>query len=142
MQDQNKDENKSQLENKKISILFVDDDKFLLDLYSLKFSSNNFDVHIALSSEDALKTLKDGFIPDVMLLDVVMPSMNGVELLTVLRKENIAKDSVIIMLTNQGTPEDIALVKKLNVAGYIVKATTLPTEVLSEVQNIYSKFKK
>lgn len=131
-----------QTKNQKISILFVDDDKFLLDMYSMKFSSNNFDVHIALSSEDALKMLKDGFTPDIMLLDVVMPSMNGVELLSTIRKENISKDSVVIMLTNQGSPEDIALVKQLNVAGYIVKATSIPGEVLSEVQSIYSKIKK
>jgi DNA-binding response OmpR family regulator len=128
--------------DKKPSILFVDDDQFLLDMYSIKFSNNNFDVHIARSPEDALKILRDSFIPDIMLLDVVMPGMDGIELLTIIRNENLAKGSVVVMLTNQGLPDDVMKAKKLNVDGYLIKATTIPSEVLSEVKKIYSNVKK
>jgi len=127
---------------KPLTILFVDDDKFLLDMYSLKFSKNNYVINTAQSPEDALKLIKDGLDPDILLLDIVMPSMDGLEFLSVLRKENLLKKSVIIMLTNQGLPDDIAKAKKLNVDGYIIKATTVPSEVLSEVQKIYSGVKK
>ena len=130
------------MENKPLSILFVDDDKFLLDMYALKFSKNNFTVNTAQGPEVALKMLRDGLNPDVLLMDVVMPGMDGIELLSFIRKENLAKDSVVIMLTNQGLPDDIARAKKLNVDGYIIKATTIPSEVLSEVQKIYSNVKK
>jgi CheY-like chemotaxis protein len=127
---------------KPISILLVDDDKFLLDMYSMKFSKNNFIVHTAQNPEDALKVIKDGFDPDIILLDVVMPGMDGVELLSVMRKENLAKKAVTIMLTNQGLSDDIARAKKLNVDGYIIKATTIPSEVMSEVLKIYNSSNK
>ncbi len=128
--------------DKTLSILFVDDDKFLLDMYALKFSKNNFDVHTAQGPEDALKMVREGLEPDILLLDVVMPGMDGIELLTIMKKENLIKKSVIIMLTNQGLPDDVARAKKLSVDGYIIKATTIPSEVLAEVQKIYSNVKK
>lgn len=126
----------------KKSILFVDDDKFLLDMYALKFTKNNFDVRTAEGSEVALKMIRDGFEPDILLVDVVMPGMDGIELISTLRKEELAKKAVIIMLTNQGLPDDIARAKKLNVDGYIIKATTIPSEVLSEVARISDSIKK
>jgi CheY-like chemotaxis protein len=130
------------MENKSLNILFVDDDKFLLDMYAVKFAKNNFTVNTAQNPDDALKMLRDGLDPDVLLLDVVMPGMDGIELLSIIRKENLAKNSVVIMLTNQGLADDISRAKKLNVDGYIIKATTIPSEVLAEVQKIYSNIKK
>lgn len=123
-------------------ILFVDDDKFLLDMYALKFSKNGFEVNAAQGPEDALKIIRGGFEPDVLLIDVVMPGMDGMELLTLLRRENFLKKAVVIMLTNQGLPDDIARAKKLNVDGYIIKATTIPSEVFAEVNKIYAGAKK
>lgn len=130
------------MDTKTLSILFVDDDKFLLDMYALKFSKNNFDVHTAQGPDEALKLMRGGFSPDILLLDVVMPGMDGLELLTILRKENLIPKTVVIMLTNQGMPDDISRAKRLNVDGYIIKATTIPSEVLLEVQKIYSAVKK
>lgn len=127
---------------KPTSILFVDDDNFLLDMYSLKFSKSNYSVNTAQSAEDALKMIKEGLEIDILLLDVVMPGMDGIELLTTLRKEGLLKKTVVIMLTNQGLPDDIAKAKKLNVDGYIIKATTIPSEVLVEVEKIYSNTKE
>jgi CheY-like chemotaxis protein len=65
-----------------------------------------------------------------------MPGMDGLEFIANMRKEQLAPRSVIIMLTNQGASDDIARSKKMNVDGYIVKATTIPSEVLSEVEKI------
>jgi CheY-like chemotaxis protein len=123
-------------------ILFVDDDKFLLDMYALKFSKHGYEVNTAQGPEEALKVIRGGFDPDVLLIDVVMPGMDGIELLTTLRKENFLKKAVVIMLTNQGLPDDIARAKKLNVDGYIIKATTIPSEVFAEVDKIYTNAKK
>lgn len=128
--------------DKSRKILFVDDDKFLLDMYALKFSKNNFEVNAAQGPEEALKVVRGGFDPDIMLIDVVMPGMDGIELLGTLRKEGLLKKTVVIMLTNQGLPDDIARAKKLNVDGYIIKATTIPSEVFSEVEKIYKGAKK
>jgi CheY-like chemotaxis protein len=126
---------------KTLKILFVDDDKFLLDMYAMKFSKNGFEVRTAQGSEEALKMIREGYEPDVFLSDVVMPGTDGIELVSILRKENLIKKAVIIMLTNQGLPDDISRAKKLNVDGYIIKATTIPSEVLSEVQKIYASSK-
>jgi CheY-like chemotaxis protein len=94
------------------------------------------------NAEAGLKILHDGYVPDAMLIDVIMPGMDGIEFVSTLRKENIASKSVIIMLTNQGMPEDIARAKKLNVDGYIIKATTIPSDVLRETEKILSNKNK
>jgi DNA-binding response OmpR family regulator len=116
--------------------LFVDDDKFLLDMYALKFSKSGYEVKTADSMEAGLKVLRDGFAPDVMMVDIVMPGPDGLEFMSAVRKEKLAAKSAVIMLTNQGSSDDIARAKKLNVDGYIVKATSIPSEVLAEVEKI------
>ena len=62
-------------------ILLVDDDAFLLDMYAIKFSKSGYEVKTADSTETGLKTLRDGYVPDIMLIDIVMPGMDGVEAL-------------------------------------------------------------
>ncbi len=122
-------------------ILFIDDDKFLLDMYALKFTKAGYEVKTADSTDVALKLLREGYQPNVLLSDIVMPGMDGLELVSVIRKEKLAAEAVIIMLTNQGISDDIARAKSLNVDGYIVKATTIPSEVLAEVEKIRSSKK-
>ncbi len=130
------------MNNENLTILFIDDDKFLLDMYALKFSKNNFDVHTAQGPEEGLKIIRDGLKPNIILADVVMPQMDGIELLDTIKKEGLVKDAVLIILTNQGMPDDISRAKKVGVDGYIIKATTIPSEVLEQVRKIYSSSKK
>lgn len=118
-------------------ILIIDDDKFLLDMYSLKFSKAGYDVKALDSTDSALKMIREGYQPDILLSDIVMPGMDGLELLAAIRKEKLIPKTVSIMLTNQGAPEDIERARKVAVDGYIVKATTIPSEVLAEVEKIY-----
>lgn len=122
--------------NAKRKILFVDDDKFLLDMYALKFTKAGYEVRTSDSSEGALKILGEGFSADVLLVDIVMPGMDGLQFVENVRKSRYVPDSVIIMLTNQGASDDVARAQKLGVDGYIVKATTIPSEVLAEVEKI------
>jgi putative two-component system response regulator len=69
------------MENTKPKVLIVDDDKFLLNMYSIKFSKNNFEVNSAVSGEEMLNKIKEGYVPDIILLDIVMPGMDGFEIL-------------------------------------------------------------
>lgn len=129
------------MENKKKKVMIVDDDQFLIDMYSLKFSKGGFDVEAAAKGEEALEKLREGFDPDILILDVVMPSLDGIGLLEKIRQEKFADKAVVVMLTNQGQRSDIDRAKKLKVDGYIVKATTIPSKVVEEVLNIYNKKK-
>lgn len=117
-------------------ILLVDDDKFLLDMYAIKFTKSGYEVKTADSTDGGLKLIRDGYQPTAMLVDIVMPGMDGLEFVSVVRKEKLTPTSIVVMLTNQGSPDDISKAKKLNVDGYIVKATTIPSEVLGEVERI------
>lgn len=117
-------------------ILFIDDDKFLLDMYSLKFNKAGYEVKTSDSTDTALKMLRDGYVPDVLLSDIVMPGIDGLEMVSLIRKEKLIPSAVVILLTNQGASDDIARAQKMNVDGYIVKATTIPSEVLAEVEKI------
>jgi len=129
------------MDNKK-KILIVDDDKFLLGMYSAKFTKNGFDAKVASNGNDALTILKEGYKPDILLLDLIMPSMDGFSLYETIKKGNLAPGVLSIMLTNQGLASDINKAKELGMHGYIVKATTIPSEVVDEVINIYNKNKK
>ncbi len=119
-------------------ILIVDDDKFLLNMYSIKFQKEKFDVTIASDGFEALKKLQEGLVPDAIVLDIVMPVMDGLEFLEKMRAENLAKDATLLILSNQGQSTDIEKAKKLGIDGYIVKATTIPSEVVSEVLRMLS----
>ena len=122
--------------SKKYTALIVDDDKFLLDMYRKKFENDGATVDVAVGSEEALGKLRGGDKPDVLILDIIMPSMDGIELLEVIRKEKLAPDSVVIMLTNESDAERIDKAKSLGIKGYIVKATSIPTEVVEKVREI------
>lgn len=130
------------METEPKKILIVDDDSFLLDMYALKFSKSNFSVSTALGPEQALEKLRSGLAPEIILLDIMMPVMDGFELLTKMREEKISLDSIIIFLSNRGQPSDITQAETLGASGYIVKASSTPSEVIDKVVSIINKAKK
>jgi DNA-binding response OmpR family regulator len=114
-------------------IFIVDDDKFLLDMYTFKFKEKGFDVVQAFGSVDALNKLKGGISPDVILLDVVMPAMDGFELLSIIKKENLASTAKVIILSNLGQSTDVEKGRSLGASGYLIKASATPSEVVEKV---------
>ncbi len=123
-------------------ILIVDDDKFLLNMYSIKFQKEKFEVTVASDGFEAYTKLKEGFVPDAIVLDIVMPVMDGLEFLEKIRAEGLAKDATLLILSNQGQSSDIDKAKRLGIDGYIVKATTIPSEVVTEVQRMLANKSK
>ncbi len=119
-------------------IYLVDDDRFLLDLYAVKFKNAGHDIHSFSGGEELLAALRkeDAVMPDAILIDVIMPGMTGFETVATIRKENLAKEAKIIFLSNQGQNSDIEEAKKLTVDGYIIKAAAIPSEVLAETERI------
>lgn len=126
----------------KKKILIIDDDSFLLDMYALKFNQSNFDVTTALGSEQALEKLHGGYVPDIILLDIVMPVMDGFELMEKMNEDKIAPNAIRVVLSNRGQPSDIARGESLGAVGYIVKASSTPSEVIDKVNNIISGLHK
>lgn len=123
--------------NKKIFI--VDDDSFLLDMYALKFSQAGYDVTTALGALPALEKLRGGFVPDIILMDLVMPVVDGFEFLEKMKAESLAPNALHIVLSNRGQEADIARAKELGAVGFIVKAATTPGEVITQVADIIAK---
>ena len=120
-------------------VLLVDDDQFLLNMYTLKFKNSGFEVETGNSATAALQKLRDGLRPDIVLCDLVMPGVDGLEFIKRLKEEGLSPSSKVVVLTNQGQSTDIEKAKALGVDGYIVKASTIPSEVVEEVKKILAK---
>jgi CheY-like chemotaxis protein len=118
-------------------LMLVDDDMFLLGIYSHKFINNKFEVESFHDAAAALEKLKSGYVPEVLLLDILMPNMTGLDLLQKIRDEKLVPHSTIIMLTNESDPTEITRAKELGIQGYIVKATTIPSEVVQTTSDIH-----
>lgn len=116
-----------------IKILLVDDDEFLLDMYSLKFKEAGFKIEVASSGEDALNKLKNGSY-QVVLLDIVMPALDGFEVLSRMQKESLGKEAIVIILSNLGQKEDIERGLALGAKDYVIKAHFTPREVVEKVK--------
>jgi DNA-binding response OmpR family regulator len=130
-----KDEKKAKAVGKH-NILIVDDDKFLLDMYSMKFTQEGSNVQAFLSVKDALSALRNGFNAHAIVFDLVMPEQDGFELLKFIKEEHLAKDAVLVALTNQGEDEERKKTEKLGADAYIVKASTIPSEVVSTITDM------
>lgn len=116
-------------------IFLVDDDRFLLDLYATKFKNAGHETTVFDKGETLLATLRkanDALMPDAILLDLIMPGMTGFDVLETIRTEHLAKGTKIIVLSNQGQDSDIEKAKRLGVDSYIIKASSIPSEVLAE----------
>lgn len=121
--------------NEKIQhdVLVIDDDAFLLDMYALKFSQKDFHVTASSGTIDALEKLRAGYTPEIIVVDLVMPTMDGFEFLEVVRKEELGRGALIIILSNLGQQEDIDRGFALGASGFIIKASATPTEVVTKV---------
>lgn len=118
------------------SVLIIDDDKFLLDMYVVKFKEKGFTVTPSLGSIEALELLQKGFDPTAVLLDLVMPAMDGFELLQKIKTEGLAPHSKCIVLSNLSQDADKEKARQSGADGYIVKATATPSEVVTQVIDI------
>lgn len=125
-------------DNSKEKILIVDDDEFLVDMYSVKFKESGFDIEIAFSGAEALEKIRGGFSPSIVLLDIVMPVMDGFEFLANIKKEKLIPNAKIIILSNLGQKDDIDKGIALGACDYVVKAYFTPTEIVNKI-NLFCK---
>jgi DNA-binding response OmpR family regulator len=117
----------------KTKIAIVEDDVAIAQMYRLKFEAENFDVAVAENGIIGLELIKE-FNPDVVLLDMMMPEMNGDEVLSQMRGSEWGKDTLVLILTNMGKEEAPSTLDSFNVHSYIVKAEMTPKQVASRVK--------
>ncbi len=112
-------------------ILLVEDEPFLLGMYQTKLKLEGYEVITAVDGEDALEKIKQK--PDLILLDIMMPKLNGFQVLSTIRKEQKLKTPVI-MLTNLGQKSDVEQAMQLGANDYIIKAHFTPAEVITKIK--------
>jgi DNA-binding response OmpR family regulator len=118
-----------------IKILIVEDNAALASLYSYKFEHENFAVRTAHNGEMGLE-LAESYTPDVILLDLKMPIMNGDEMLEKLRETEWGANMRVIVLTNISKDEAPRALRLLNVDRYIVKAHHTPGQIVDIVRDV------
>ncbi|HBP01356.1 MAG: Response regulator [Candidatus Moranbacteria bacterium GW2011_GWE1_49_15] len=116
----------------KKKILLVEDDVFIRDIYETKLSQENFEVVMAENGIDALKKLEN-FVPDIVLLDIVMPYMDGMDFLKEFKKNENWKNIPIIMLSNLSDKERVTEAMKQGVNDYLIKSHFTPSEVVEKI---------
>jgi len=115
-------------------ILLIEDDKTLIEMYTLKFKQDGLDLITVENGEEGLNSAKTQ-LPAVVLLDIMMPKMDGFAVLTELKKDDKTKDIPVLLLSNLGQKADIEKGKKLGATDYIVKASMTPTQVVEKVKS-------
>jgi len=119
-------------------VLIVEDDGFLASIYAQKLEVEGYDVSFATNGEDGLK-LAQKDQPDIVLLDLLMPKMNGFEVLEKMKGDPELAKIPVLVLTNLGQKEDVERCIKLGAAGYIIKAHSLPAETVNRIKEILAK---
>jgi CheY-like chemotaxis protein len=115
------------------NVLLLDDDKFLLDMYSMKFTREGYTVQACLSAEDALSILRGGFNADAIVFDILMPECDGFTFLQKLNAEKLGVSAVKAALTNQSNEDEKARAESLGASHYFIKASMIPSEVVNNV---------
>ena len=116
-------------------ILIIEDDKFLRELISNKLAKRGYELIQAVDGEQGFeKTKKEK--PDVILLDLILPGIDGFEVLSKIRKEKDIAETPVLILSNLGQKEDIEKALNLGAADYLIKAHFTPEEIVEKIGEI------
>lgn len=118
-----------------VRIAIVEDDPTISQMYRMKFEVEGFDIRMAKNGRVGVEVVKD-FKPDVILLDLQMPEVDGLEALEMIRKNEESKTTPVVILTNLGEEEAPPEIHMLGVHSYIVKANFTPRQVVAHVKEI------
>ena len=121
-----------------ITIAIIEDDQVINQMYRMKFEAAGFEVATASDGETGVDMVQRAN-PDLILLDLQMPQMNGAEALEQIRHLPDHANTPVIILTNLGEEEAPSAVRKLGIHSYIVKANLTPSQVVSRVKSALEK---
>lgn len=122
-----------------MKVLIVEDDQAIAQMYQMKCELSGIAVKTAGNGKQGLLALEN-FVPDVVLLDIMMPEMNGPEFMHVFRQNTKYQETPVIVLTNMGSEEAPASLWGTHIAGYIIKAECTPSEVIQKIKNVYEQY--
>ncbi len=122
----------------KKKILIVEDDNFVAEVYSTKLLEMGHSVQIAQNGREGL-SLVEKEKPDLILLDILMPVMGGIEMIEELKGRDEWKSIPVILLTNVGEKESIRKVTDLGVRDYLIKSHFTPAEVMEKIEAIIGR---
>ncbi|MFA5029193.1 MAG: response regulator [Patescibacteria group bacterium] len=123
---------------KAISILIVEDDIFLADLYRTKFELEGFKVFVGYDGEKGLE-LASKNLPQVILLDLVLPKMSGFQVLEALKNDKRLREVPVILLTNLSQKADVEKGLSLGANDYLIKAHFMPSEVVNKIKKLVDR---
>ena len=126
----------------KYKILFIDDDSFIQEMYSVKFGQAGFDAKFASDVDSAIKILEEGFKPDAAVFDLIMPGKSGFDFIQIGKTKKLLDDVVLIVLSNQSEKEDFKRAEELGAHEYIIKANHIPSEVVTMIDAAIKKNKE
>lgn len=116
-------------------IMLVEDDAILVEMYQAKFELEGHDIVVATNGQECLDLLQD-YEPDIILLDILMPKLNGFHVLKEIKKHPQLRIIPVILLTNLGEAEvdmNQELARALGVNDYLIKSHHTPDEVVAKV---------
>lgn len=116
-------------------ILIIEDDKFLRELISRKISDEGFDVAEAVDGEEGVKKVKTEK-PDLILLDLILPGVDGFEVLSRVKEDLNSASIPVIILSNLGQKEEVEKGLKLGAVDYLIKAHFTPGEIVEKIKAI------
>lgn len=128
------------MSDSKRKILIIEDDPFLLSMYVTKLEANGFDVASEENGGKAVDTIRTEQ-PDLILLDILLPGMDGFEILEEMKRDSAVKDTPVILLTNLGQRKDIEKGLELGAQDYLIKAHFTPSEVITKIEKVLSEAK-
>jgi len=122
-------------------ILIAEDDFYIRDIYSRIFVNAGFDTTSAVDGKDALDKIRENPIYDIVLLDILMPRMNGIDALKEIRLLNPPKNETsVYIISNLGQEDIIDEAFKIGLDGYVIKAQVTPMRIVDEI-NLFLKKK-
>ena len=128
-------------QSNKVTILLAEDDEFIRDIYSHIFEKNGYNVILATNGMEAMKKMEK-IIPDIILLDVMMPYQNGKEVFKKIKKDNRLKNIPIVFLTNVSAEDDAEKELLEQADKYLIKAHFTPKEVVAEIALLLKSYSK
>jgi len=115
-------------------VLIIEDEKIMLDLLVKKLRSHGYKVSSAMDGQEGLRLLKEENNPDLILMDLIMPKMDGLSVMKEIQKDEELKKIPLIVISNSGQPVELDKIKELGAIDWLIKTEFNPQELLEKIK--------